>query len=126
MDGANGVYSSRYGGPALDDCGRCQLLLDQLRPFADPARRGARFRCCIVAAAPDGRTCQTAGTCEGVIASEPAGEGGFGYDPLFFVPAYGRTMAQLSPATKNRISHRFRALEAIRPLLLKTFPDLLS
>lgn len=126
LDGAPGVYSARYGGPVLDDRGRCQLLLNQLHPFADPARRRARFRCCIVAAAPDGRTCQAVGTCEGFIASAPAGEGGFGYDPLFFVPAYGRTMAQLSPETKNRISHRFRALEAIRPLLLETFPDLLS
>jgi len=124
LDGAPGVYSARYGDPQLDDRGRCRLLLDQLRPFADQARRSARFRCCIVATAPDGRTCQATGTCEGFIASAPAGEGGFGYDPLFFVPEYGRTMAQLAPAVKNRISHRALALEAIRPLLLGAFPEL--
>ena len=126
LDGAPGVYSARYGGPDLDDSGRCRLLLDRLRDFPAPSQRRARFRCCIVAAAADGRTCQTEGSCEGYIASAPAGEGGFGYDPVFYLPDYQRTMAQMAPEVKNRLSHRARALQSIRPLLLKTFPELVA
>lgn len=124
LDGAPGIYSARYGGPDLDDSGRCRLLLDQLRDFPDPSQRRARFRCCIVATAADGRTCQTEGTCEGYIAPVPSGESGFGYDPIFYLPDYQRTMAQIAPEMKNQLSHRARALEAVRPLLLKTFPEL--
>lgn len=124
LGGAPGVLSARYGGPHLDDQGRCRLLLEALRPFPEPARRGARFRCCLVAWAPDGRHCQAEGACEGLIAHNPAGEEGFGYDPLFFVPEHHQTMAQLAPQVKNEFSHRARALRALRPLLLQTFPEL--
>ncbi|MBI2503305.1 MAG: RdgB/HAM1 family non-canonical purine NTP pyrophosphatase [Candidatus Latescibacteria bacterium] len=124
LGGAPGVLSARYGGSHLDDQGRCQLLLEALRPFPDPARRRARFRCCLAAWAPDGRHCQAEGTCEGIIAPSPAGEGGFGYDPLFFVPEHWQTIAQLPPQLKNQLSHRARALRALRPLLLQTFPEL--
>ncbi|MEW6749795.1 MAG: RdgB/HAM1 family non-canonical purine NTP pyrophosphatase [Candidatus Latescibacterota bacterium] len=124
LDGAPGVLSARYGGPGLTDADRCGLLLRRLAGEADPRRRTARFRCCAVARSPDGRGCQAEGVCEGVIAIRPAGSGGFGYDPIFHLPEQGCTMAQLAPQVKNRISHRARALLALRPLLLQTFPEL--
>lgn len=124
LDGHPGVHSARYGGPGLDDEGRCRLLLQNLEPYPEPARRSARFRCCLVAWAPDGRHCQADGVCEGLIAPAPAGENGFGYDPLFFVPEHRQTIAQLPSALKNQLSHRGRALRALHPLLLQTFPEL--
>lgn len=124
LGGEPGVLSARYGGPDLDDQGRCRLLLEALWPFPEPAQRTARFRCCLMAWAPDGRHCQADGTCEGIIAQHPAGEQGFGYDPLFLVPEHQQTMAQLPPQLKNQLSHRGRALRALHPLLLQTFPEL--
>ena len=124
LEGAPGVYSARYGGCGLDDRDRCLFLLEQLKGFSSPAQRKARFRCCVAAAAPDGRFCRAEGICEGYIAFRPAGEGGFGYDPIFYLPEYGRTMAQIPPDLKNRLSHRARAVRAIRPLLRRTFPEL--
>jgi XTP/dITP diphosphohydrolase len=124
LDGAPGVLSARYGGPGLDDEGRMRLLLSELKPFADLAQRTARFNCTVVAAAPDGRTCRAAGTCEGHIAHQPNGDGGFGYDPVFFLPKLNCTMAQLRADEKNKISHRAHALASIEPLLFTTFPEL--
>lgn len=124
LGGAPGVLSARYGGPGLTDALRCRRLLADLSGRRAPSQRTARFRCCIVACAPDGRRCQADGTCEGIIALEPSGDSGFGYDPVFFMPEHGCTMAQLAPEVKNRISHRARALLAVRPLLLQTFPEL--
>ncbi len=124
LGGAPGVYSARYGGPNLDDAGRCRLLLTELAPYPEPAQRRARFRCVLCAASPDGRQCQSEGTCAGLIAPAPVGTNGFGYDPVFLVPAHGKTMAQLDPQTKNRLSHRGAALAAMRPLLAGTFPEL--
>jgi len=124
LNGAPGVYSARYGGPGLDDEGRCRRLLDELEPFPQSTQRSARFRCAIFACAPDGRHCLTEGTCEGQIAHMPAGDHGFGYDPVFYVPAQKATMAQLPPEVKNTLSHRAQALESILPLLQTTFPEL--
>ena len=124
LGGAPGVLSARYGSPGLDDQGRCRLLLEALRPFPEPERRTARFRCCLVAWAPDGRHCQADGACEGIIAQSPVGEDGFGYDPLFWVPEHRQTMAQLPPQLKNQLSHRARALRTLHPLLFQTFPEL--
>ena len=123
LDGAPGVYSARYGGPGLDDAQRCQLLLEKLASVPT-ARRRARFRCCLAATAPDGRTCRAEGTFEGRIAPAPAGSGGFGYDPVFYLPQYDKTLAQLNPEQKNSLSHRGQAIDAIRPLLQQTFPEL--
>ncbi len=123
LRGAPGIHSARYGGPDLDDQGRYQLVLDRLRQVP-ASRRQARFRCCIVAMGPDGRTCRTEATCEGWIAPAPVGEGGFGYDPIFYVPEHEKTMAQIGPDLKNQISHRARAIRAIRGPLLQTFPEL--
>lgn len=115
--GRPGVLTARYGGPGLSAAQRYRLLLQNLSGVPDDART-ARFRCVVVLADPNGTILGTAdGTCEGFIAQVPAGEGGFGYDPVFYLPAYGQTMAQLSPSLKHQISHRGRAAQAISPLL---------
>lgn len=117
LDGRPGVRTARYGGEELSPAERYQLLLREMGgvPWS---RRAARFRCAIALAAPDGRLLGEAeGVCEGIIALEPYGVGGFGYDPVFYLPEYGMTMAELPSAEKNRISHRGRALAAISPLL---------
>jgi XTP/dITP diphosphohydrolase len=117
LHGQPGVYSARYGGEqARSDADRNMLLLEALDAVADELRT-ARFRAAIAVAAPDGRLWVCEGICDGVILREPRGSGGFGYDPLFFLPAYGQTMAELPPAIKNTISHRARALDSARRLL---------
>jgi XTP/dITP diphosphohydrolase len=117
LDGGPGVRSARFGGPGLDDAGRYRLLLENLEGVPD-AERGARFRCVVAVSTPEGEVHTAEGICEGRIAHQPRGEHGFGYDPVFYVESRGATMAELGPAVKNRISHRARALEAIRPTLL--------
>lgn len=124
LGGKPGIFSARYGSPGLDDAGRCRLLLSNLAHVAEPSARSARFVCCAAAAAPDGRSCFGEGTCEGRIAAEASGAGGFGYDPVFYLPREGRTMAELSADEKNRISHRTRALAALRERLPEVIPEL--
>jgi XTP/dITP diphosphohydrolase len=114
LDGAPGIYSARYA--AGHDVDRVEKLLAHLRDV--PAeRRTARFRCVVVIASPDGETHSAEGVCEGLITYKPAGHGGFGYDPVFFLPKYNCTMAQLSQEEKNRTSHRARAIRAALPVL---------
>lgn len=123
LGGAPGIRSARYAGPQASDADRYRQLLAALADV--PAgQRSARFRCVVALAWPDG-TVQTAeGRCEGTIGFEPRGEHGFGYDPVFVVQGYGgRTMAELSPEIKNRISHRARAVLAARPFLQKLATD---
>lgn len=105
LGGAPGVQSARYGGPCLDDRGRYELLLANLRAVPDE-RRTARFRCTIALVAPNGREATAEGACEGRIVHAPRGEHGFGYDPVFWVNNEGCTMAELPPERKNVISHR--------------------
>ena len=117
LGGRPGVLSARYGGPGTTAVDRYQLLLAELAGVPTE-RRTARFHCVAALAAPDGALLGTAhGVCEGVIALGPSGDGGFGYDPVFYLPQYGLTMAQLDAAEKNRISHRGRAAAAIAPQL---------
>jgi XTP/dITP diphosphohydrolase len=116
LGGEPGVHSARYGGPGLDDAGRVRLLLDALRGVP-AARRSARFRCVIAIAAPGGAERLAEGTVEGLIAEAPRGSGGFGYDPVFYYPPLGRTMAELTEAEKALVGHRGRAVAAARPLL---------
>jgi len=117
LEGAPGVHTARYGGAGLTYAQRYHLLLQALRDVAWEAR-GARFRCVIALADGDGALLGTAdGACPGLIALEPAGVGGFGYDPVFYLPDFDKTMAEVSPAVKNRISHRARAMAEIAPLL---------
>lgn len=116
LDGAPGVYTARYGGPGLTAVQRYQYLLQNLTAVS-PQQRSARFRCVILLMGPDGHLlAESEGVCEGQIARAPHGEGGFGYDPVFYLPEYGKTMAELG-AIKHKISHRGRALQALEPKL---------
>jgi XTP/dITP diphosphohydrolase len=114
LDGAPGVYSARYGGPGLDDAGRCSLLLENMRGMAD---RRCKFVSCICACFPDGETVTARGECQGTLAYAPKGADGFGYDPIFFVPQLKKTFAELSPQEKNAVSHRGNALKVFGELL---------
>lgn len=114
--GAPGVYSARYAGPGASDADRYRKLLDALAGVPWD-RRTARFRCTVALATPAGCLRTADGVCEGLIAFGPRGENGFGYDPVFYMPELGATMAQLPPDTKNRISHRGRAAQAAARLL---------
>ena len=109
-----GIYSARWGGEQGNDRLNNRRLVEELRTV--PAdRRQARYVCAAVLASPDGRVLLAArGTCEGVVVETPAGDGGFGYDPHFYLPQRGCTMAQLAPAEKHAISHRGNALRALR------------
>ena len=114
LNGAPGVRSARYA-PG-HDADRVETLLAHLRGVAWE-QRTARFRCVIAIAAPSGETYSVEGVCEGLITFEPAGQGGFGYDPVFYLPNHNCTMAQLPQEEKNRISHRARAARAATPIL---------
>jgi XTP/dITP diphosphohydrolase len=123
LGGEPGVYSARYGNTAKDDyVGRYRLLLAKLAAKNVPwAERTARFRC-VVALARHGQLLGTVeGHVEGFIAYAPKGSGGFGYDPVFFIPELNRTLAELTSAQKHRISHRGRAAQAAIPLIEQLF-----
>ena len=112
LDGEPGVYSARYAGePSSDEANNRKLLAK----LATGRSRRARFRCVIAVAAPDGQVRTVTGACEGALLEVVRGQGGFGYDPLFVPDGYHETFAELTPAIKNSISHRARALqEAVR------------
>lgn len=111
LNGAPGVYSARYGGEGLDDQQRYQLVLNALAGQID---RRAKFVSCVCCVFPDGHQVAARGECPGTIAFAPQGEGGFGYDPVFFVPALRKTYSQMTPEEKNSISHRGNALRAFK------------
>jgi XTP/dITP diphosphohydrolase len=118
LDGAPGVHSARYAGPEADAAQNNAKLVAALAGV--PAeRRTARFRCHLVLAQGNEVLEEADGSVEGIIVDEPAGTNGFGYDPHFFLPDRGVTVAQLPPEEKNRISHRGRALEALLPRLMR-------
>ena len=120
LAGAPGVYSARYAGPGADDADRYRKLLREL-DSVPTGQRSARFHCVVALARPDGTVHTADGTCEGEIGFAPRGQHGFGYDPIFVVQGYGgRTMAELDPHLKNEISHRGRAVVAIKPALVQT------
>ncbi len=116
LGGAPGVHSARYAGPDATDADRIAKMLANLASHPQPWT--ARFRCVIAIVAPDGEVELHEGACEGVIISEPRGDNGFGYDPAFLFPEHNRTMAELSDAEKNAVSHRGiavrKAVEALR------------
>lgn len=116
LGGAPGVYSARYAGSGASDADRYRKLLDALAEVPWD-RRTARFRCTVALAAPGEDTRTADGACEGIIAFGPAGSNGFGYDPVFYLPEHGLTMAQLTPEIKNQISHRGRAAQAAAMVL---------
>jgi XTP/dITP diphosphohydrolase len=111
-----GVTSALYGGPGLTDAERVRRLLAEIG--AAPAR-GARFRCLLALVAPWGEEAVVEGAVEGVLTDQPRGTHGFGYDPIFLIPALGRTFGELSDVEKDRLSHRARAAAAARPILAR-------
>ncbi|WP_029917746.1 XTP/dITP diphosphatase [Pelobacter seleniigenes] len=116
LDGAPGVHSARYAGEQGNDEANNRKLLEAMASLPDHERQAA-FHCVMALAWPDGR-CETfTGTVSGIILHEKRGAGGFGYDPLFLVPEYGKTTAELPLDIKNRISHRGNALRQVIPLL---------
>ena len=120
LDGAPGLYSARYSSlPGAADADRRALLLKNLEGLPPPWT--ARFRAAIAIAVPDGPLQLAEGTCEGEIIPKERGTGGFGYDPIFYIPAAGRTMAELSMDDKNRLSHRAQAVSNAGPILREIF-----
>jgi len=121
LDGAPGVYSARFSGPNADDAANNALLVEKLAAIP-PAQRSARYRAVIVfmrhAGDPSPLICE--GSWEGMIQLEPLGDGGFGYDPYFYLPDQGCTSAQLSADEKNRLSHRGAALQELKRKLIET------
>ncbi|AET70634.1 non-canonical purine NTP pyrophosphatase, rdgB/HAM1 family [Desulfosporosinus orientis DSM 765] len=116
LGGRPGVFSARFAGEPKDDERNNNKLLQLLRDVPED-KRSARFRCALVVATPDGREFLTEGTVEGRILRERRGSDGFGYDPLFYVPDYSRTMAELTLAVKNKLSHRGQAFRKVIPIL---------
>jgi XTP/dITP diphosphohydrolase len=113
-----GIYSARYAGVDTSYDIKNNLLLQRLEGVPDE-QRTARFVCAVAAAFPDGSTEVVRGTIEGIIGYEIAGENGFGYDPIFYLPEYGCTTAELSPEKKNELSHRGKALREMRVIMEK-------
>ena len=110
LNGEPGIYSARYGfDDTLDDAGRVQLLLRNMEAVPD-GKRQAQFVCVITLVTPEGNTIQARGEVHGEVLRETRGEGGFGYDPVFYYPPFGKTLAQVSAGEKNRVSHRAKAL----------------
>lgn len=112
LNGAPGVYSARYAGENSSDSDNIEKLLNELDKLGE-VPRAAKFVCCICAVRPDGEKLFVRGESAGEILKELKGEGGFGYDPVFFCPDFGKTFAQLTSEEKNSISHRGRAIEKL-------------
>ncbi len=121
LNGEPGVYSARYMGENTSYRVKNKSLIDRLEGVPEE-KRTARFVCVTAAALPDGRILTARGTIEGRIGYEERGEGGFGYDPVFFLPEYGCSTAELSPEKKNELSHRGKALRALRTKLEEILP----
>ena len=122
LNGEPGIYSARYMGEDTSYEIKNQVLIDRLKD-AKGAERSARFVCHIAAVLPDGQVVHTEETMEGLIAETPAGAGGFGYDPILYIPEFGKTSAELSIEEKNQISHRGKALEAMKHKLKEIFGE---
>ncbi len=113
LNGEPGIYSARYLGEETPFSAKSRNLLERMEEVPDE-KRDARFVCAIAAVFPDGEAVTTRGTIEGRIGHTLRGENGFGYDPIFYLPEYGRTAAELTDEEKNRISHRSRALALMK------------
>lgn len=117
LDGRPGVHSARYAGAEATDADNVRLLLRELEPYARPRLRTARFTCVLVAISPDGAEIDAEGSVEGRIALDPAGAGGFGYDPVFVPDGHDRSFAELGDDAKARLSHRANAARELRAKL---------
>jgi XTP/dITP diphosphohydrolase len=118
LGGRPGVLSARYGGASADDTAKNRMILEEMKGV-HAGKRTARFVCVIAVVFPGGKSFSAEGTCEGAITEAVKGTHGFGYDPIFFLPDRGKTMAELPLEEKNKISHRARALEAMKEILIK-------
>jgi len=116
LKGLPGIYSARYAGEKATSQENNQKLLREMEGIS-LSKRGARFRCVIAMVSPDGREAIAEESCKGRIGFKEKGRKGFGYDPLFILPKYGKTMAELSLEEKNRISHRGKALKKLRKII---------
>ena len=118
LNGAPGIRSARFSPrPGASDADRRAYLLERLQ--GSPRPWTARFRCIVALVTPAGEVRYAEGTCPGEIIPEERGDSGFGYDPIFLLPELGHTMAELSVSEKNRLSHRARAIQAARPILIE-------
>lgn len=122
LNGAPGIFSARFAGEEKDDAKNTAKLLNLLKDTAE-AQRGAQFCCAIAIVLPDGREYTTEGICRGQITFAPAGSGGFGYDPVFYVPKLQKTFAELSMGEKNAVSHRGIANAQALEILQKLFKE---
>lgn len=116
LNGLPGIYSARFAGENKSDEDNNNKLLELLEGLPENQRK-ARFKCVMAVATTECFVYTTEGVCEGVIAEEPRGEGGFGYDPIFYLPEYEKTFAELDLETKNKISHRARALNGVLDII---------
>lgn len=121
LQGAPGIYSARFAGEPTDD-GRNNAKLLRLLEGVPQEKRAARFRCVLALVTADGDTHLAEGTLEGFITTEPRGDQGFGYDPLFYLPEYGQTLAEMGTEEKNKLSHRARAVRNMWPILSRLWP----
>lgn len=120
LDGAPGIYSARYSSKHnASDADRRMCLLENLNGKPEPWN--AHFNCAAVLVGPDGLYSETYGRCDGIIIPEERGTGGFGYDPIFYMPEYHATMAEIPAGLKNQISHRAKAVAAMIPTLKQVF-----
>jgi XTP/dITP diphosphohydrolase len=122
LNGLPGIYSARYAGKGASDQDRNQKLLKEMQGIPI-SKRGARFKCVIAVVSHDGREGIAEGSCRGTIAVKETGKRGFGYDPVFILPQYGKTMAQITLEEKNRVSHRGKALRKLRKIINKFQSD---
>lgn len=121
LDGAPGIYSARFGGEDLNDQEKYLKVLKLLKGQPDSKRKAAFVSVIALVDPFNNLEITVEGRCEGIIAEEPAGENGFGYDPIFYLPEYGKTMAQISQEEKNKISHRGRALQKMKTRLKESY-----
>ena len=122
LDGAPGVYSARYAGPEASDTDCNAKLLAAIADVPDSGRT-ARFRCVLAYVDPDSTLMTAEGTCEGIILKDPRGTGGFGYDPLFYMPGAAKTLAEMTTAEKNAVSHRGQALRNMATTLARYYHE---
>ena len=116
--GRPGVLSARYGGEGLNDEDRWRLMLRELRDVP-PTQRTARYRCVVALCSPDGREATTEGVVDGLILDAPRGDGGFGYDPIFYYPSLDATFAEVTAEAKHAVSHRGQAMAKARRILVE-------
>lgn len=122
LGGEPGIYSARYLGEETSYEYKNRVILERMDGVPGE-ERSARFVSAIAVVLPDGRVLHTEGVVEGLIAPEPAGNGGFGYDPIFYLPEYGMTSAEIPMELKNEISHRGKALAAMKDMIRKVFEE---